>query len=119
VYVSVYGSVAVVLSIAFALIGTVQLVAPPFVREAYKRWDYLPSVRVVTGVLDLLAAVMLAVPSLRAWGIALAAILTFGSALVLLIHRHYVPAGLAVGLMVALIPATFAVPRSTELQIVQ
>jgi hypothetical protein len=99
---SIYSLVALLLTMAFGLIGAVQLVGPQFVREAYKRWDYGPRVRIVTGVLDGMAAIMLAVPVLRGWGIVLAAILTFGSVVVFISHRQYRYALPAIGLMIAL-----------------
>jgi len=112
---SVYSLVALGLTMVFGLIGAVQLIGPRFVREAYKRWDYGPSVRIVTGVLDAIAAIMLAVPLLRGWGIGLAAILTFGSVVVFLSHRQYRYALPAIGLMIALVPATIAVPRPAQI----
>ena len=67
------------LAALFAVIGVVQLSGPRFLRDAYARWDYSQAVRVVTGVLDIVAASMLIDPGLRGWGIVLAAVLTFGS----------------------------------------
>lgn len=113
---TIYAQVALVLTLVFALIGAVQLIGPRFVREAYKTWDYGPRVRIVTGLLDVLAAIMLALPALRGWGIALAAVLTFGSVVVFLNHRQYRYALSAIGLMIALVPATVAVPRAAQVQ---
>ncbi len=115
---SIYSLVALLLTMAFGLIGAVQLIGPRFVREAYKRWDYGPRVRIVTGVLDVMAAIMLAVPALRGWGIVLAAILTFGSVVVFISHRQYRYALPAIGLMIALVPATVAVPRPAQIQFI-
>jgi hypothetical protein len=67
-------------------------------------------------VLDLAAAAMLVEPELRGWGIALAAVLTFGSVVTLLNHRHYAAAGAAILMMVALVPAALAVPRTDEVR---
>ena len=75
--------------------------------------------RLVTGVLDIVAAIMLGLPALRVWGIALAAILSFGSIIVFLNHRQYRQAVPAFGLMLALIPATVAVPRPAQIQFVE
>ena len=115
---SIYSLVALLLAMAFGLIGAVQLAGPRFVREAYKRWDYGPRVRIVTGVLDVAAAIMLALPALRGWGIAVAAVLTFGSVVVFLSHRQYRHALPAIGLLIALIPATAAVPGSAQIQFI-
>ena len=116
---SIYDLITLWLSLTFSLIGLVQLIGPRFVRVAYQRWNYGDRVRVVTGVLDILAAVMLGIPAMRAWGIALAAILAFGSVVVFLNHRQYRAALPTVGLMLALIPATAAVPRPTQIQFIE
>jgi hypothetical protein len=114
----IYSFIALWLSLILSLIGAVQLIGPRFVREAYRRWGYGQRVRLATGILDIVAAVMLGLPSLRAWGIALAAILTFGSVVVFLNHRQYRQAAATIGLMLALIPATIAVPRPAEIQFI-
>src|SRR5262245_14928497 len=116
---SIYDLVALWLSLILSLIGVVQLIGPRFVREAYRRWGYGRSVRLVTGALDVVAAVMLGLPPLRAWGIALAAILSFGSVVVFLNHRQYRQAVPAIGLLLALIPATAAVPQPAQIQFVE
>jgi hypothetical protein len=105
---------ALSLAVLFGVIGAVQLAGPHFLRNAYRRWDYPQGLRLVTGFLDIAAAVMLAGPSLRGWGIALAAILTFGSVVTMLDHRQYICAASVILLMAALVPATLAVPRANE-----
>ena len=115
----IYDLITLWLSVIFSVIGLVQLIGPDFVRETYRRWGYGRSVRLVTGVLDIVAAVMLGFPALRVWGIALAAILSFGSIVVFLNHRQYRQAIPAIGLMLALIPATVAVPRPAQIQFVE
>lgn len=117
--ISIYDLIALWLSVIFSAIGLVQLIGPRFVREAYRGWGYGRSVRLVTGVLDIVAAIMLGLPALRVWGIAVAAILTFGSIIVFLNHRQYRQAVPAIGLMLALIPATVAVPRPAQIQFVE
>ena len=102
----------------FAVIGLVQLAGPRFLREAYARWEYSQVVRVITGLLDLVAAAMLADPDLRVWGIALGAVLTFGAVVTLLNHRHYTAAGAAILMMVAFVPAALAVPRANEVRFI-
>ena len=115
---SIYSAVALSLAIILALIGAVQLAGPRFVRETYRRWGYGQHVRSLTGVLDIIAAIMLATPDFRGWGIALAAILTFGSVIVFLNHGQYRYALPTIGLMIALVPATIAVPRPAQVQFV-
>ena len=77
------------LSALLSLIGVVQLAGPRFLHDQYQRWDYHQSARLVTGFLDVAAAAMILAPSARGWGIALAAVLIFGSGVTLLNHRQY------------------------------
>ena len=106
------------LAALFAVIGVVQLSGPRFLRDAYASWDYSQAVRVVTGVLDIAAAVMLIDADLRGWGIGLGAFLTFGSVVTLLNHRHYAAAGVAILMMAAFVPAALAVPRDDEIRFI-
>jgi len=106
--VAVSWAVAVTLAIA----GLVQIAGSRMVREAYARWEFPRGFAVVTGSLDLAAAACLAIPELRVWGIALAAVIMFGAVTTLLSHRQYLYAVPAMILMVALIPAALAIPRA-------
>ena len=106
------------LAALFALIGVVQLLGPRFLREAYVRWGYTQGLRIVTGILDVATAVLLADPDLRGWGIALGVVLTFGSVVTLLNHCHYAAAGAAMIMMVAFVPAALAVPRYEQVRFV-
>jgi hypothetical protein len=110
--ISIYSTIALTLAAIVAVIGAMQLAGPRFVIDAYGGWDYPKRVRVVTGLLDIFAASMLAAPALRGWGIALTAILTFGSVVIFLSHQQYRYAIPAIGLMAALIPATVSVQGS-------
>jgi hypothetical protein len=109
---------ALSLAALFALIGVVQLAGPRFLRDAYRSWDYSQHLRIMTGVLDLAVAMMLTDAGLRDWGIALGAVLIFGSVVTLLNHRHYACAAAATLMMAALIPAALAVPRSDEVRFI-
>ena len=104
------------LAMLFAAIGVVQLSGPRFVRDVYARWDYSQAVRIITGVLDIVAAAMLISADLRGWGIALGAFVTFGAVVTLLNHRHYAAAGVAILMMAAFVPAALAVPRDDEIR---
>jgi DoxX-like protein len=110
--------VCLLLAGLFAAIGVVQLIGPRFLREAYTRWEYSQGLRIVTGILDIATAAMLADPALRGWGIALGVVLTFGSVVTLLNHRHYAAAGAAILMMVAFVPAALAVPRYDEVRFI-
>ena len=108
---STFSVLAISLAVLFWAIGFTHLLGPRFLRDAFEKWNYGASVRVVTGCLEIGAALMLAHPELHAWGIALAALVMFGAVITLLSHEQYLVAVPSVALMVALIPATLAVPR--------
>jgi hypothetical protein len=89
----------------FSLSGIVQLMAPPFVRRAYEKWQLPPKFYFVIGGCDLLAAFFLILQPTRIWGVALAGAITFSAVIVLLNHRQYVYSGLGILILVALVPA--------------
>ena len=110
--------VALALANFFGVFGLVQLAGPRFLRDAYRGWDYDQHLRFVTGVLDIAAAAMLAEPSLRGWGLALAGILLFGSVVTMLNNRQYRYAALVTVMMVALLPAVLAIPQENEIRFI-
>jgi hypothetical protein len=91
------------LVIIFALVGLVQLAGPRCVREAYARWDYPRGYYHITGILELLAATLLAVPETRILGAILAGIIMFGAIITLLENREYLHALPAMALLTATI----------------
>ncbi len=91
---------------------------PASCSDQYRRWDYPQGARLVTGFLDIAAAVMIAAPGARGWGIALAAVLIFGSVVTLLNHRQYVYAAAVIVMMAALVPASLAVPRANQVRFI-
>ena len=115
---SIYVVIAMSLAVVFGLIGAIQVIGPKFARDAYRNWGYSQKVRVLTGLLDIAAALMLVDPSLRGWGIALAAVLSFGSVVIFLNHRQYRYAMPTIALMVALVPAAVSIPRPDPIQFV-
>jgi uncharacterized membrane protein len=100
------------LAVVFWVIGVVHLLGPRFLRDAFEKWNYGTLVRLATGALEITAALMLAHPELRGWGIALAALIMFGAVITLLSHEQYLCAVPSIALMVALVPAMLAVPRA-------
>jgi hypothetical protein len=109
---SIFSVLAASLAVVFWAIGFAHLLGPRFLRNAFEKWNYGASVRVVTGCLEIAAALMLAHPELRGWGIALAGLIMFGAVITLLSHEQYVVAVPSIALMLALIPATLSVPRA-------
>jgi len=100
------------LAAVFGIIGCIHLAGPRFLREAFERWNYGSRMRMITGLLEIGTALMLADPELRIWGIGLAALIMFAAVITLLNHRQYLCAVSSVVLMAALVPATLSVPRS-------
>ena len=100
-------AIGAILSVA----GIVHIAAPRRLREAYERWEFPARFYLVVGVLDVTAAAFLALPEWRSWGIALAAFIIFGTVITLVKHSRYMFAVPGVIPMVALVPASFAVPH--------
>jgi hypothetical protein len=105
-----YSLLIFALAAIFGAIGVLHLLGPRFLREAYERWDYGQRLRLITGFLEILAAIWLANPDTRAWGIGLAATINFGGVLTLLHHRQYLQALPGIAIMTAFLPATLAIP---------
>lgn len=100
------------LAVAFGIAGTVQLVAPGFVRRAYRRWELRPQHSRVTGGLELLAACFLAIPATRIWGVILAGLLNFLAVVMLFKNREYGWAIPGLAAQLALAPAMLAALRA-------
>ena len=107
-----FSVLAASLAVVFGVIGVIHLLGPRFLRDAFEKWNYGTLVRLVTGVLEIVTALMLAHPDLRGWGIALAALIMFGAVITLLSHEQYLCAVPSIALMAALVPAMLAVPRA-------
>ena len=98
-------SLAVGLSVLFALAALLNLVAPEALRRAYRRWDYPRGFYYVAGSSQALTALFLAVPETRIWGGILGALVLFVTTISLLRHRQYIFAVPAILMMVAIAPA--------------
>jgi DoxX-like family len=94
--------------------GFVNIAGPRMLREAYARWEFPTRFYLVVGILEVTAAAFLAIPEWRSWGIALAAFIIFGTVVTLLNHRCYMLAVPGIILMVALVPASCAVPHESH-----
>lgn len=80
------------------------------IRAFYRRWAVPARSYRTVGLLEIVAAAFLAVPHLRAWGIVLAAVILFGSAVMLLQHSRYLYALGVVAMLAILGAAIFAIP---------
>ena len=109
---STFSVLAASLAVVFWAIGFIHLLGPRFLRDAFEKWNYGTLVRLVTGALEIMTALMLAHPELRGWGIALAALIMLGAVITLLSHEQYLCAVPSIALMAALVPAMLAVPRA-------
>ena len=109
---STFSVLAASLAVVFGVIGFIHLLGPRFLRDAFDKWNYGTRARLVTGTLEIMAALMIAHPELRGWGIALAALIMFGAVITLLKHEQYLCAVPSIALMAALVPAVLAVPRA-------
>jgi uncharacterized membrane protein len=96
------------LSAIFAAGAAVHLLGFRFVREAYARWQYPSGFREVTGTLLALASIFLSLPVTRIFGLILAAVVMFLSAITLINHRQYTVAAPLVALLFALVPVSLA-----------
>jgi hypothetical protein len=103
-------AIGAILSVA----GIVNIAGPRRLREVYARWEFPSRFYLVIGVVEVTAAAFLAIPEWRSWGIALAAFIIFGTVITLFKHSRYMFAVPGVVLMVALVPASFAVPHDTH-----
>jgi hypothetical protein len=95
----------------FAAVGVINSTAPKRVLDMYEQWDVAPGLYRTLGVIEIMAAVCLATPSLRVWGLMLAGPIAFGSVVMLLDQQKYRCAATAVVIVAGLVVAMFAVPQ--------
>jgi hypothetical protein len=101
---------ALCLAALFAMSAIVHLSGAGLVRRAYVRWGFPGKFYRVSGVIHLLAALFLSYSTTRIWGVALAGIVTFAAAVLLLSHGRYRYSVPCMLLLVALVPAILAAP---------
>jgi hypothetical protein len=97
------------LAVIFAGAAVIDIVGSRYVRARFRRWRYPRRFYRVMGVLQLFAAIFLAVPQLRIWGIILAGLITFFWVVTLLNHRQWSWALAGMLVLVALAPASLAI----------
>src|SRR6185503_10584708 len=102
----------------FSVAGLIKFTAVRSVRTVYDRWDVSPGFYRTLGLVEIAAAICFAVPSLRFWGVLLAAPIFFGSVVMLLDHRHYVYAASVAVMMTGLLAALLAIPPAPEFALV-
>jgi hypothetical protein len=94
----------------FTASAVLHLAAPGFIRRAYESWGFPPKFYRVTAMAELLAAVFLASPLTRFWGVALAALIMFVAIIKLLEGRQYAYTIPGIVVLLALVPASLAGP---------
>ena len=92
----------------FGVAALVNLAGPRLLREAYARWGYPRGFHRTTGVIELIAAIFLAMPQTRIWGVAVAGIVLFVAVVTLLNNRQYLYALPGIVLLAALPPTLLA-----------
>lgn len=94
--------VALVLTALFGLAALIHLAAPRLLVQAYRAWQYPRAFHYVTGSALALAALFLAIPETRIWGVILGAAILFVTVVSLLNHGKFYYATPAMILMAAL-----------------
>lgn len=74
---------------AFALIGVLHLIGGDSIKAAYRTWNYPKQFHLVTGVLEAIAAGLLAMPQTRLIGICLGTAICLAAIVTLLWHRQF------------------------------
>jgi hypothetical protein len=97
-----------ILALIFASAGIVDVAGFRFVRARFRQWQYPRQFYRVTGVLQLITSLFLAMPQLRIWGIVLAGVITFFGVVTFLNHRQWSWAVAGMLIMAALVPISLA-----------
>lgn len=97
---------ALVIAGMFAASALAHLLGPRFILKAYERWNFPPKFHRLVGVVELLAAVFLAEPITRIWGVALAGIVAFVAVVALVNNRQYAWSLPGILVLAALVPAS-------------
>jgi hypothetical protein len=100
-------SITFTLAALIALAALLQLVGFKPLLQAIERWGYSQRRLRITGALQLLAAILLAVPNTRPVGVALAAAINFSIVVLLLNHRAWAVAMPGVAVAAALLLTLF------------
>jgi hypothetical protein len=103
----------------FAAVGMINFTAPKNVLDMYEQWDVASGLYRTLGVIEIMAAVCLATPSLRVWGLMLAGPIAFGSVVMLLDQQKYRCAAAGVVIVAGLFVVLFALPQKPQFVVMQ
>jgi hypothetical protein len=78
-----------VLIVALGVIGIIHLSGIKAIRDSYAGWGYPARFYFVTGLLEVVAAISMAMPGSRAWGVALGAAICIAAVATLLRHKQW------------------------------
>ena len=95
----------------FGAVGLVNFIASKKILDMYEQWDVAPSLYRTLGVIEMVAAVCLATPSLRGWGLLLAGPIAFVSVVMLLDQQKYRCAACAAAVVAGLFVAMLDTPQ--------
>ena len=98
----------------FAAVGAVNFFASKKILDMYEEWDVSPGLYRTLGVIEMVAAVCLATPSLQVWGLLLAGPIAFVSVVMLLDQQKYRCAACAVAVVGALFVVVLATPQKPD-----
>jgi hypothetical protein len=96
-----------------AVLGAVNIVAPEQMLNAYFHWNYPRCDRRVSGILEMLAALLISIEPLRIWGISFAVMIVFGGIIMLLCSRKYAHA--LGGMLVLILVSTMLLSLSVRI----
>jgi hypothetical protein len=82
-------SLAWSLAVFFVVGGGTNIVAPPAIRDGFIRWGFPPWFHFVVGAMEVAAAAMLVVPTLRMVGLVLGAATMISAVIVVIYQREY------------------------------
>ncbi len=91
-----------VLAALFAGFGVANLIGPRGMTDAYARWGYPRGWNLVTGTLELSAAILLVVPETTVYGIAVGGLVCLAAFATLVWHREFAHTPPSFALLVAL-----------------
>lgn len=104
--------IAELLAAFFAAAAFVNFVEPDILKRAYARWGLRPNINMLAAFFNALAAIFLAMPMTRLWGVAVAALVMFAAEVLLISRKQYAYAVPGLLVLAALVPASLAGPLS-------
>ena len=102
VEISLQSLLAWTLASLFGVLGALNLAAPEIYLNKYFHWNYPRCDRRLSGIMEICAALLIAIEATFFWGAVLAALVIFGGVVLLLCSSKYIYALTGVGFLVFL-----------------